>query len=116
MRSRATVRAAAATTLFAGTLGVLIAVTVFGLTRIGDQMLESISVLPMDWGEHHLDILIDIAIAASVPFVAWFCVWFFKKAVDAESRLAGYKYAPPPEKHPETAARGDGDLKRSTRS
>ena len=95
MRSGSTIRAAAATTLFAGTLGVLIAVTVFGVTRLADQMLEAISVLPMDWGEHHLDILIDIAIAASLPFVIWFCAWFFKKARETETRLADYKYTPP---------------------
>ena len=34
--NKTTVRAAAATTLFASTLGVLIAVTLFGIARIGD--------------------------------------------------------------------------------
>lgn len=89
------VRATAATTLFAGTLGVLIAVTVFGIARIVDQGLESISVLPLNWGESHIDVLMDIAVFASLPLVAWFTVWFFKKAKDAETKLAGYRYAPP---------------------
>lgn len=89
------VRAVAATTLFASTLGVLIAVTVFGIARIGDQALESISVLPLNWGESHIEILMDIAVAASLPMVAWFTVWFYKKAQDAEMKLAGYRYTPP---------------------
>lgn len=89
------VRAAAATTLFASTLGVLIAVTVFGIARIADQALESISVLPLNWGEAHIDILMDIAVAASLPMVIWFTIWFFKKAQDAEVKLAAYSYTPP---------------------
>ena len=95
MSAKTTTHAAVATILFAGTLGVLVAVTVFGFTRLGDQMLEAINVLPMNWGSNHLDILIDVAIAASLPFVIWFCAWFFKKAREAEARLAGYKYNPP---------------------
>ena len=73
----------------------LIAGTVFGIAWIGDQALESISVLPPNWGESHIEILMDIAVAASLPMVAWFTVWFFKKAPDAEAKLAGYRYTPP---------------------
>ena len=51
--------------------------------------------LPLNWGESHIEILMDIAVAASLPMVAWFTVWFFKKAQDAETKLAGYRYAPP---------------------
>jgi hypothetical protein len=95
MRSHSTVHAAIATVLFAGTLGVLIAVTVFGIARVGDQMLEAINLIPLHWGESHIDILLDIALAASAPVVVWFSWWFFSKAKIAETKLAGYKYIPP---------------------
>ena len=95
MRAKNTVDAVVSTVLFAGTLGVLIAVAVFGITRLGDQMLESINVIPLHWGESHIDILLDIALAASLPVVAWFSFWFFKKARIAEAKLTGYKYIAP---------------------
>ena len=95
MHAKTSVRAAAATILFAGTLGVLIAVTVFGIARIGDQMLEAVSLVPLHWGENHVDILLDIAVGASLPVVAWFSWWFFRKANEAEAKLAGYRYTPP---------------------
>lgn len=98
MGTSSKVRAVAATVLFAGTLGVLIGVTVFGIARVGDQMLEAIDLIPLRWGENHVDVLMEIALAASLPVVAWFSWWFFKKAYDTETRLAGYSYTPPDEK------------------
>jgi len=89
------VNAAVPTVLFAGTLGVLIAVTVFGLARVTDQMLEAISVIPLHWGESHIDILADISLVASVPVVAWFSWWFFQKALVAEDKLETYRYIAP---------------------
>lgn len=98
MRPKNAIAAAVPTVLFAGTLGVLIAVTVFGIARISDQMLEAIDLIPLHWGENHVDILFDIAIAFSAPVVVWFSWWFFRKARDVEGRLTDYTYTPPAEK------------------
>lgn len=95
MRTTSNLRAIAATVLFAGTLGVLIAVTVFGIARITDQMLEAVSLIPLRWGENHVETLFEISTAASLPVVAWFSWWFFGKARETEEKLAGYKYTPP---------------------
>ncbi|MGE4062401.1 MAG: hypothetical protein AB7E79_03445 [Rhodospirillaceae bacterium] len=95
MRSTSNMRAIAATVLFSGTLGVLIAVTVFGLARVADQMLEAISLIPLHWGENHVAALFEIAAAASLPVVVWFSFWFFKKAKATEIMLSEYRYAPP---------------------
>lgn len=83
------------TALFAGTLGVLIAVAGFGVLKIGEQMLEAIGVLPLRWGENNVTLLMEIAGVLSLPAVAWFAIWFFRKAVAGERELEGYKYTPP---------------------
>lgn len=95
MRSISTLHAAIATVLFAGTLGVLIAVTVFGIARVGDQMLEAVNLIPLHWGESHNGTLLDIALTASLPVVVWFSWWFFRERRAAEAKLAGYTYTPP---------------------
>lgn len=93
--SRSNISAAVPTVLFAGTLGVLIAVTVFGVARVFDQALESINLVPIRWGENHIDILADIALVVSLPMVVAFSLWFFKKARKIEDGLEGYTYNPP---------------------
>lgn len=95
MSRKAVIAAVISTLLFASTLGVLVGVAVFGVARVGDQMLEAINVLPLRWGETHADVLAFIAVAISVPAVAWFSWWFFRKAQEAETNLGDYTYTPP---------------------
>ncbi len=95
MRTNPKFIAAVTTTLFAGTLGVLIAVAGFGVIRIAEQMLEAIGVLPLRWGENNVDILMEVSGLLSLPAVIWFGVWFFRKAAAGEKNLDGYKYTPP---------------------
>lgn len=75
------------TVLFAGTLGVLMAVAGFGVIRLGEEMLEALGVLPMRWGENNVGLLLQLAGATSVPIVLWFSVWFYRKALAAEKIL-----------------------------
>ena len=95
MRTNPVVIAAVTTVLFAGTLGVLIAVAGFGVLRIGEQMLEAVGVLPLRWGENNVTLLMEIAGVISLPAVIWFGAWFFRKAAASERGLDGYKYKPP---------------------
>jgi len=76
------------TILFAGTLGVLIAVTGFGVIRIVEEMMEAVGILPLRWGETHVGTLMSIAGVASIPVVIWFSFWFYRKALNAERILA----------------------------
>ena len=61
MRHNPFVIAGITTVLFAGTLGVLIAVTGFGVIRIVEDMLEAVGVLPLRWGENNVLTLAYIA-------------------------------------------------------
>jgi len=79
------------TVLFAGTLGVLIAVTGFGVIRIIEDMLEAVGVLPLRWGENNVATLAYIAGGLSVPVVASFSVWFYRKALNAERILTDHE-------------------------
>jgi len=93
--------AALTTVLFASTLGVLIAVAGFGIIRIFGQMLEALGILPIRWGENNVILLMELAGASSLPLVAWFSLWFYRKAVTAERVLtaqeaAQAQAAPPP--------------------
>ena len=87
MRNNPLLIAIITTILFAGTLGVLIAVTGFGIIRMGEDMMEALGMLPLRWGENHPAALMEIAGVASIPVVAAFSVWFFKKALSAERIL-----------------------------
>ncbi len=84
----------AATILFAGTLGVLIAVAGFGFLRIGEQSLEALGYLPLRWGANNIGTLMELAIALSLPLVIWFVMWFYRRALAKERTLTGYKYNP----------------------
>jgi len=83
------------TVLFAGTLGVLIAVAGFGIIRLFEEMLEALGVLPARWGENNVFLLLQIAGLVSVPIVIWFSVWFYRKALSAERVLLAQEHAPP---------------------
>lgn len=95
MRPNLLARALAPTILFGGTLGTLIGVTVFGVSRIINQMLEAVGLIPLRWGENNLDVLANISIFLTLPVVIWFVWWFYGKARDAEARLKEYIYTPP---------------------
>jgi hypothetical protein len=97
MFKRPLVSSVVSTVLFAGTLGVLIAVASFGVLRIGESMLEALGYLPLRWGENNVDVLMTLSLLLSLPVVAWFVVWFYKKAIVAEEKLVGYEYHPPKE-------------------
>jgi hypothetical protein len=79
------------TVLFAGTLGVLIAVTGFGVIRIVEEMMEALGILPLRWGENNVGTLMGIAGVASIPVVVWFSFWFYKKALNAERVLTAHE-------------------------
>jgi hypothetical protein len=83
--------------LFASTLGVLIVVAAFGFIRLLEQMGEGLGLVPTRWGENNPDLLFEISTAIGLPVVIWFVVWFYKKAVAAETSLMGYRYTPPAE-------------------
>ena len=91
MRTNPYANAVITTVLFAGTLGVLIAVTGFGVIRIAEEMLEAVGVLPLRWGETHVGSLMAIAGVASIPVVVWFSFWFYKKALNAERILTAHE-------------------------
>ncbi len=95
IKHNANVAGVVATVLFAGTLGVLMSVAAFGFLRIGQTALEALGHLPLRWGENNLDILMELSLGISVPLMAWFVVWFYKRARKAEQDLEGYKYTPP---------------------
>lgn len=84
-----------ATILFGSTLGVLVAVGMFGVIRIGQSMIEALGMLPPRWGENNVTLLMEVSGALAVPVVAWFVVWFYRKALKAERDLDGYRYTPP---------------------
>lgn len=88
MRTNPYANAVITTILFAGTLGVLIAVTGFGVIRIVEEMMEALGVLPLRWGENNVGTLMGIAGVASIPVVIWFSFWFYRKALNAERILA----------------------------
>jgi hypothetical protein len=81
--------------LFACTLGVLIAVASFGLIRMFEQMGEGLGLVPSRWGENNPQLLLEISTLSALPVVVWFVVWFYRKAVAAETNLKGYRYTPP---------------------
>jgi hypothetical protein len=81
--------------LFACTLGVLIVVGSFGLIRLFEQMGEGLGLTPPRWAENNPDTLLAISAISAIPFVIWFVIWFYKKAVTAEHNLKDYRYAPP---------------------
>jgi glycerol-3-phosphate acyltransferase PlsY len=87
LRTNPYVNAVITTVLFAGTLGVLIAVTGFGVIRILEEMLEALGTLPLRWGENNVTTLMAIAGVASIPVVVWFSFWFYRKALNAERIL-----------------------------
>ena len=90
MRNNPLLIALITTVLFAGTLGVLIAVAGFGVIRIGEDMAEALGMLPLRWGENNVSTLMTLAGAVSVPVVLWFSFWFFRKALNAERILTGH--------------------------
>ncbi|MSO96740.1 MAG: hypothetical protein EXR11_00770 [Rhodospirillaceae bacterium] len=95
MRIPPKLAAAVSAVLFASTLGVLIAVAAFGVIRMVEQMGEGLSLVPSRWGENNPGLLLQISGAIALPVVAWFVVWFYKKAVTSEQALQDYHYAPP---------------------
>ncbi|MDX2224423.1 MAG: hypothetical protein SFV21_16850 [Rhodospirillaceae bacterium] len=84
-----------ATVLFGSTLGVLVAVGMFGVIRIGQSMIEALGMLPPRWGENNVTLMMEMAGALAVPVMVWFVVWFYRKAVKAERDLLDYRYTPP---------------------
>ncbi len=91
MRTNPYANAIITTVLFAGTLGVLIAVTGFGVIRIVEEMMEALGILPLRWGENNVGTLMGIAGVASIPVVVWFSFWFYKKALNAERVLTAHE-------------------------
>jgi len=81
------------TVLFAGTLGVLIAVAGFGMIRVGEQMLEALGILPARWGENNVLLLLQLSGVLAVPMVLWFSLWFYRKALAAEKILTAQEAA-----------------------
>ncbi len=84
-----------ATIVFIGTLGLLLVVAGFGVIRVIEEMAEALGFLPPRWGENNLLILVELAAAISAPIVAWFSVWFFKKARAAEMKMQAYETSKP---------------------
>ncbi len=76
------------TVLFAGTLGVLIAVAGFGVIRIVEDIAEALGILPLRWGENNVNLLLAASGLVSLPVVAGFGAWFYRKALSAERILA----------------------------
>lgn len=90
-----TLISAVATTVFVGTLGLLLVVAGFGVIRVCEEMMEALGFLPARWGENNLLILVQLAAAISAPVVVWCSVWFFKKARAAEIKMQAYEAAKP---------------------
>ena len=93
MNKNPIVIAALTTVLFAGTLGVLIAVAGFGIIRLFEEAAEALGILPVRWGENNVLVLMEIAAALSVPVVLWFSYWFYRKAVASERILTAQEAA-----------------------
>lgn len=91
MRTNPYANAIITTVLFAGTLGVLIAVTGFGVIRIVEEMVEALGILPLRWGENNVGTLMAISGLAALPVVVWFSFWFYKKALNAERILTSHE-------------------------
>ncbi len=91
MRTNPQANAVITTVLFAGTLGVLIAVTGFGVIRIVEEMVEALGILPLRWGENNVGTLMGISGVAALPVVVWFSFWFYKKALNAERILTSHE-------------------------
>lgn len=91
MSKNPVVIAALTTVLFAGTLGVLIAVAGFGVIRLFEEMAEALGILPVRWGENNVLVLMELAGALSVPVVLWFSFWFYRKALSAERILTAHE-------------------------
>jgi hypothetical protein len=87
LRHNPVIIAALTTVLFAGTLGVLIAVAGFGVIRIVEEMAEALGILPLRWGENNVSTLLAASGLVSLPVVAGFGVWFYRKALAAERLL-----------------------------
>ena len=81
------------TVLFAGTLGVLIAVAGFGVIRVVEEMAEALGILPVRWGENNVLLLLQLAGLLSIPVVLWFSAWFYRKALAAERLLTAQEAA-----------------------
>ena len=95
MNPPAKLSAVIATILLACTLGVLVGVGSFGVIRMVGSMLEGLGMLPIRWGENNLELMMELSGLLALPAAGWFLMWFFKKAVAAETELHGYKYTPP---------------------
>ena len=89
------ISAGIAAVLFAVTLGVLIVVAAFGFIRLMEEMSEGLGILPTRWGENNPDVMFQIAALSAIPVMAWFLVWFYKKALVSETALQNYRYTPP---------------------
>ena len=94
MRSSPPLIAVTATIVFVGTLGLLLVVGGFGVIRVGEEALEALGMLSPRWGENNLKVLVGMAGLISAPVVIWFGVWFFRKALAGEQRMAAYVAAP----------------------
>ena len=81
------------TVLFAGTLGVLIAVAGFGVIRVVEEMAEALGILPVRWGENNVLLLLQLAGLLSIPVVLWFSAGFYRKALAAERLLTAQEAA-----------------------
>jgi len=81
--------------LFASTLGVLIVVASFGFLRVLEQMGEGLGLVPSRWGENNTNLMFQISAVMAIPVVIWFVLWFYKKAVVAETGLQNYRYVAP---------------------
>lgn len=81
--------------LFAGTLGILIAVASFGVIRVCEEMGEGLGLVPGRWGENNVELIMYGSVIVAIPVVLWFLVWFFQKALAAELMLRDYTYVAP---------------------
>ena len=81
--------------LFSSILGVLVAVGSFGVLRVLEGMGEAFGLVPSSWGENNPEILMTASAVLAIPVVLWFMVWFYKKALAAETMLETYTYTPP---------------------
>jgi hypothetical protein len=94
VRSSPALIAATATIVFVGTLGLLLVVGGFGVIRVAEDSMEALGMLAPRWGENNLKVLVGLAGLFSAPVVIWFGVWFFRKALAGEQRMAAYVPAP----------------------
>jgi hypothetical protein len=94
VRSSPPLIAATATIVFVGTLGLLLVVGGFGVIRVAEDAMEALGMLSPRWGENNLKVLVGLAALFSAPVVIWFGVWFYRKALAGEQRMATYVTAP----------------------